>query len=61
MKSTLSNLPIYVVSVFKCPAKVISQTERLQCDFYGMVMRISRSNILWHGIRCANMKRWFGH
>ena len=35
--SALSNIPIYFLSLFKCPASVADRIERLQRDF------------LWHG------------
>lgn len=33
IKSSLSNLPIYFLSVFKCPASVASRKEKLQREF----------------------------
>ena len=33
MKSFLSNLPLYFMSIFKCPVSVVKCIEKLQRDF----------------------------
>lgn len=37
IESALTNLPVYFLSVFRCPASIIHRIEKLQRDF------------LWHG------------
>lgn len=37
IKSVLSNLPVYYISIFRCPTSIIKRLERLQREFF------------WHG------------
>jgi hypothetical protein len=45
IKSTLSNLPTYFMSLFPIPTSVAKRIEKLQCDFYGVGLVKSSSII----------------
>ena len=48
IKAALANLPIYFMSMFRCPMEVIKHIEKLQRDF------------LWHGNdkKIFHLKKW---
>ena len=50
LKSTLSSLPTYFLSLFTIPTHVANKIERLQRDFLWGIPR----HIWWDGIRCVH-------
>ena len=49
LKSTLSSLPTYFLSLFTIPTHVANKIEKLQRVFCGVIRR----HICWDGIRCV--------
>lgn len=45
-KAALSNLPIYFLSIFRIPRRVVVDIERMQCDFLWKGKEFSKPHLI---------------
>lgn len=55
LKSVLSMLPVYFLSAFRCPSKVIDSLEKIEREFLWGSSPNNKKNILLIGSRCVSL------
>ena len=58
LKSILSSLPPYFLSLFTISIVVAARLERIQRNFYGDHLKGASNTLWWRGIRFAHLLKW---